>query len=351
MSLIAYVTRIHFADRVLEDALAVELRRLGVHRPVVVTDLCDGADEARERLEDALPDDIEGQTLSVDPASGIGPAALAALLEGTGRDAVIALGGARALDLARMAWQGPGAPPLIAVPTGTSSIGLGATCFMPGPAFGRGPREARIPTVILCDPTLTLSADPAATAASGMDALTHCIEAYLGTSYNPPADGIAIEGVRRAAAFLERAVADGRDLEARREVMAAALNAGLAAQKGQGGVEAAARAVEAEAGLTARHGICHAALLPQVLSFNAPAVADRFAALGQALGLGPGADVPTALADLGARIGLPRRLSATGLGREALGRAARRAAADPANRTNPRHAAERDYLGILAAAF
>ncbi len=349
MSLITYVTRIHFADRILEDALAVEARKLGVRRPLIVSDVPDA--ESRERLEDALPDGSGPRFLDVSQASGAGlPDIRAALSEGA-CDAIVALGGPRAIDLARLVGGvgGAGAIPLIAVPTTTASIGLGPVAAS---AAGVGPNLApRTPTLILCDPTLTLSADAGATAAAGIDALSHCIEAFLGTAYNPPADGIAIEGVRRAGAFLERAVTNGRDLEARREMMAAALNAGLAAQKGPGGVEAAARAVEAEARLSDRHGICHAALLPQVLSFNAPAVADRFDALRHALGFAPGAHLPAAIADFGARIGLPPRLSALGLGRSALRRVAQSAAADPANRTNPRHATAEDYLGILEAAL
>ncbi|MCU0911750.1 MAG: iron-containing alcohol dehydrogenase [Rhodobacteraceae bacterium] len=346
MSLIAYVTRIHFADRVLEDALPEELRKLGIARPLLLTDTGPEAIEARERLEDALPG---GAALLADlgAETNSAPDALRRQIAGAACDGIVALGGARALDLARQLAAG-GQLRLIAVPTGTRTIGIGPTGA--GFAADHG-REAAVPDVILCDPTLTLHTGREETAAAGMDALTHCIESYLATAYNPPADGIAIEGVRRAGLWLERAVADGRNLEARREVMAVALNAGLAAQKGQGGTEAAARAVEAEAGLASCHGISHVALLPQVLAFNAPAVEEKFGALRLALGLAPGADLRAALTDLGARIGLPLRLSALGLGRADLRRAARRAAADPANRTNPRHATEADYLGILEAAL
>ena len=133
----------------------------------------------------------------------------------------------------------PGVP-VIALPTTTANVGL-------GPVSERLGSGAGVPVLILCDPTLTLAADAAATAADGMDALIHCLEAYRGTAWNPPADGIALEGVRRAAAYLERAVMDGNDIEARREMLAAALNAGLAAQKGLGGVHALALALEAEA--------------------------------------------------------------------------------------------------------
>jgi hypothetical protein len=119
-----------------------------------------------------------------------------------------------------------------------------------------------------------------------MDALVHCLEAYLSTAYHPPADGIALDGLRRAALNLEQAVGNGGDVAARRELLAAALNGGLASQKGFGGIEAAARGLEAEAG--ARHGALHAALLPEVLAFNRPAISERFDAIRAVLGLKPG---------------------------------------------------------------
>jgi hypothetical protein len=93
----------------------------------------------------------------------------------------------------------------------------------------------------------------------------------------------------------------------------------------------------------------HAALLPQVMAFNAPAIADRLEALRWVLRLPPGADVASALAALGARIGLPTGIRGLGLDRQALGRVARTAAEDPANRTNPRHATAVDYLAMLEA--
>jgi alcohol dehydrogenase class IV len=345
MSLIGYVTRIHFADRVLDDALPDELRALGVVRPLVLTDGPGEVDEGFDRLADLLP----GGTLAFrridDDLARAGRAAALTRIAATGADAVIGLGGVVALDLARIAAGQalPGAP-VIALPATTASVGLGPV----SEALAQG--AVPTPALILCDPTLTLAADPAATAADGMDALIHCLEAYLGTAWNPPADGIALEGLRRAAAHLERAVARGGDLEARREMLASALNAGLAAQKGLGGVHALALAIEAEARGT-RHGRLHAALLPPVMSFNAPAVADRLPALRHALGLDPGADVIAALAALGQRIGLPARLTPLHLDAGALARVASRAAEGGANRTNPRHATAADYRHMLEAAL
>jgi hypothetical protein len=211
---------------------------------VLIEDALAGGEEA-ERLGDALPLDAAPVHFAA-RARGPADAGLreaAALFAEAGCDGIIGCGGARTLDLARLL-GGSGAP-VITVPTGTESVGLGPFAV----AFARhAARQAFIPSAILCDATLTTAAGPAATAAAGMDALVHCLEAYLSTAYNPPADGIALDGLRRAALNLEAAVEDGRNLHARRELLAAALNAGLAAQKGFGGIEAAARGLEAEAG-------------------------------------------------------------------------------------------------------
>lgn len=341
MSLIAYVTRIHFADRVVEDALPEELRKLGILRPLILTDAAGEDEDLYDRVTDALP-----QGLSPLPLRGVVPPLTQALVartvgRATGTDAVLGLGGPLALDLARLAGHAAQLP-VIALPTTTANVGLGPVPL--GPA-------AATPALILCDPTLTTAAGAERTAAAGMDALTHCIEAYLGTTWNPPADGIALEGLRRACIWIDRAVADGQNLEARREVLAAALNAGLATQKGLGGVHALAHALEAEAGLTDSHGMLHAALLPPVLSFNAPAVSDRLEALAQAMRVPARGSVPQALSALARRIGLPESLSRLGLSVAALDRVARAAAEDPANRTNPRHATAADYRRMLEAAL
>ena len=349
MSLISYVTRIHFADRILEDALAEELARCRSRRPLIVAEADRTTDEVIERLWDALP--VAAEPVRFSPTdsrlAAIELAAARELHSGSGCDAVIGFGGLLPLDLARLLGSELGAA-VIAVPTGTESVGLGPLGVPSGRKAGR---EGKVPDAILCDATLTLGADARTTAEAGMVALVQCLEAYLGTTFNPPADGIALEGLRRAARYLEPAVANQRDLEARRELLAAALNAGLAAQKGLGGIEAAARALAAEAAPEAprRHGAYHAALLPEVLAFNAPAIADRFAAIAAVIGLPERADVGRCLTDLARRVGLPARLAALGVDAGMLEAAALGAAADVANRTNPRHATAEDYRFMMLA--
>lgn len=348
MSLITYLTRIHFADRVLEDALAEEVRRRRIRRPFVLADTDAAAGEALDRVTDALPQaaDLVVLVTGEPGAAGEGDrrAAEARFAE-EACDGLVAVGGARPLDIARL--LGPDGLPVIAVPTGAGSVGLGPLGVELGAAGLR--RRPATPAAILCDATLTVEADPTSTAAAGMDALVHCLESYLGTTYNPPADGIALDGLRRAVSNIEAAVTDGRNLDARRELLAAALNAGLASQKGCGAIEAASRGLEAAA--PARHGTLHAALLRGMLAFNAPAVSHRFADLARLLDMPARSDLAESLTNLAGRLGLPLRLSKAGIAAPALADAARRAAADPANRTNPRHATHRDYERIMSEAL
>jgi 4-hydroxybutyrate dehydrogenase len=245
-------------------------------------------------------------------------------------------------------------PPIIAIPT---TAGAGAEVVRgTGVVLANGRKLGLtspylIPKVAICDPTLTISLPPALTAGTGMDALTHCIETFVATTYNPPADGIALDGIARVARHLERAVHDGRDLTARREMMAAALNGALAVQKGLGGVHAMSHALGALEGYQLHHGTLNAVLLPHMVTFNAPAVGDRYAAIKRAMGLSPRADLPDQLRRLNERLGLPVSLAALGVDLRAIERAAPQAERDPASRTNPRHIRREDYLLLMRAAL
>lgn len=354
MSLISYLARIHFADRVVEDALPEEVRRLGLWRPLIVTDEAGERGDALERILDALPGVRASLLRGVPSRLEAAQIAAAAKTFLAGEcDGVIGLGGPAALDLARTLGRagpertGASPAPVIAAPTTTASVGLGPVTSTL--AFRNG--AAPLPALVICDPTLTVAAGPEETAAAGMDALTHCLEAFLCSTWNPPADGIALDGMRRAAGHIERAVRDGGDLSARRELLAAALNAGLSAQKGLGGIRALAHALEEETDRAQRHGVLHSALAGPILAFNAPAVEGKLEAAGEAMRLSVGAELGAGLVALGVRIGLPDRLGPLDLPEPALRRAARRAAEDPATQTNPRHATEADYRRILDAAL
>jgi len=355
MSLIRYVTRIHFADRVLEDALPEEFRTRGISAPLIVTD--DDTGEALGRLIDCLPAGCRPKVLEAGASAVGGDAPVDRIRRalggdpGTrGHDATIGLGGVLALDLARIgAQRRTGALPAMAVPTLPGCVGLGPVgSYLDGSA-----RQMAwpVPDVVFCDPGLLLLARPERLAMAGMDALVHCLEALLSTAWNPPADGIAFDGLRRAGAWLERLVADPGDPEARCEVLAAALNGALAAQKGFGAIHALAHALEPLSGGTSAHGSLHAALVGPVLDFNAPAVPDRIATAAEALRLAQPDALSQHLAALGGRLGLPVRLGHLGLTAAGLDRVAAAAAEDRANRTNPRHATATNYRRMIEAAL
>ncbi|TYR29367.1 iron-containing alcohol dehydrogenase [Mesorhizobium microcysteis] len=377
MSLISYVTKIHFAENVLEDALEGELELLGITRPLVVSDNGERRRGVLERLVHGMPRWVDATLYETSACRATEEACseAAALYAEAGADGLIGFGGAAAINLAkaiglRVSHGGPlrhyagmeGGrprirdvnPPVIAIPTiaGSCSETVGVAVV----SLADGPNVSLVspyltPRVVICDPTLTLDLPATQTAGAGMDALTHCMETYIATAYNPPADGIARDGLRRAIGHLERAVADGNDLAARREMMAAALNGALASQKGLGGVHAMSHALGGVVAGGLDHGAVNAVLLPYVLAFNAPAVASRYEEIKREFSLPAGVDLADAISRLRERIALPASLREMGVARGDLEQAATLAASDYANRTNPRHADADDYFTLLEAAL
>lgn len=376
MALIQYLTRLHFGPGVLEEALAQELSSGGARRVLVVTDAGVVAAGLVDRLLAALPAGVVAAIFDATPENPTEAAvrAAAGAYRSAGAEAFIALGGGSPMDLAKGAalaasHAGPlidyaaihgGAvkikalPPLFCVPTtaGTGSeVGRGAIITLKGGRKLGFLSPHFIPRASIADPTLTLSLPPRLTAATGMDAVTHCVETYLSIALNPVADAIAIDGLRRAALFLPRAVADGSDLEARGEMMAAAAMGALAFQKGLGAVHAMSHALGGLEGYRLHHGMLNAALLPPVLRFNAPTVGAKYPALLAAMGLAPTEDLAAAMEALTARLGLPTRLSEMGVDAAAIARAAPLAKADHTDATTPRLATVEDYAAMMTAAL
>jgi len=365
MSLIRYVTRIHFAERVLEDALPEEMRARSIAAPLIVTD--GDAEPSLGRLLDCLPAACRPEVLGL--AGLDGPEAVTAEIRlalderqgegsgGSGRDALIGLGGMMALNATRMSplrSNRKGAPPrslpIFAVPTLPVCLGLSPVNTLA--RVRRGPTSAcQVPDVVFCDPSLLQQAAPARLAVSGMDALIRCLEALLSNAWNPPADGMAFDGLRRAGDWLERLVADPHDAAAGREVLAAALNGSLAAQKGFGAIHALCHAFELMMKGAFSQGQLLGALVGPVLRFNAPAVPERMAAAAEALRLPDGGALAEHLTALAVRLGLPARLNHLGLTPARVERIARVAAEDRANRDNPRHATAADYRTMIEAAL
>ena len=370
MTTINYLTRIEF-DEGLAARLPDFCRELGMARPLLVTDagLTSLGLTARIAGLFADPPPVYDGT----PANPTEAAVLEALAryKAEGCDGVLAVGGGSSLDLAKAvrllavhepplaryaAVEGGVAriagplPPMIAAPTtaGTGSeVGRGAVIIM---ADGRKLgvlSPLLLPSIAVCDPELTYGLPPLLTAATGMDALAHCLETFMAPAVNPPADAIALEGLARGYGAIRRAVADGRDRQARWDMMMAAMEGAMAFQKGLGAVHALSHPLGALKGLTLHHGTLNAVLLPAVLRFNRDVIGGKWQRMEQVLGGAPDARIAALNRDLG----LPEGLSAMGVTEAQLPVIAEAAMKDHCHATNPRRASEAEYLALLHAAF
>jgi len=373
MATITYLTRIEFGFGVL-SGLGDVLADLKITRPLVVTDAGLAKAGFVARVGAFMPggyglfDRTPGN-----PTEAAVHEALA-VWRAEGCDGIVALGGGSSIDLAKgvallATHPGPldqyaavlgGVPritaavaPVVAIPTtaGTGSeVGRAALLTLEDGRKLGFISPHLIPKVALVDPELTLDLPPGLTAATGMDALSHCIETFLSPRDNPPAEAIALDGARRVMRHLRRAVEKGSDRDARREMAMAALQGGLCFQKGLGAVHAMSHPLGGLKEPVLHHGTLNAVVMPAVLRFNADHVGDKYERLREALELAPGAALDDAVAALSRDIGLPATLSAMGVPESVLPRMAELAVLDHSTATNPRPATAADYLALFREA-
>ncbi|MFM7273027.1 MAG: iron-containing alcohol dehydrogenase, partial [Gammaproteobacteria bacterium] len=192
-----------------------------------------------------------------------------------------------------------------------------------------------LPALVILDPLLTVGLPARITAATGMDALSHCLEAWCAPGFHPMADGIALEGMRLVREWLPRAVRDGRDVEARSHMLVASSMGATAFQKGLGAMHSLSHPLGAR--LDLHHGLCNAVVMPYVLAWNRAAIDERSARLARYLDL-PGAGVEAVIdwvIALRAEIGIPHTLGELGVGMEQAAALAPEAFADPSTGGNP----------------
>ncbi|CAJ0687794.1 iron-containing alcohol dehydrogenase [Ralstonia holmesii] len=379
MALIFYLTHVHLGFGTVNE-LKSECARVGIRRPMIVTDKGVAAAGLAQRAIDAtggLPVTVFDETPS-NPTEAMVLKATAQYKD-AGCDGLIAIGGGSSIDLAKgiaIAATHPeplttyatieggstkiteAAAPLIAIPTtaGTGSeVARGAIIILEdGRKLGFHSWHL-LPKSAICDAELTLGLPPALTAATGMDAIAHCIETFLAPAFNPPADGIALDGLERAWANIERATRDGADRDARLNMMSASMQGAMAFQKGLGCVHSLSHPlggvkVDGKTGL--HHGTLNAVVLPAVLRFNETAETvvrdNRYARMRRVMNLPAGADLAQAVHDLTARLGLPTGLRQMGVPEDALEHVVEGALLDHCHKTNPRIATADDYRRMLA---
>jgi len=383
-SIFAFPTRIVFGAGALTE-LGNEANHLGMRRPLLVTDRgivqCGIAERVLEQAQRAGIDLRVFDRVSPNPVEEN-------VLEGTeqyregGCDGVVGLGGGSALDTAKAIRlrithplpleqyddqaEGsekirPDLPPMIAIATtsGTGSeVGRSAVIILK-----TTDRKTvifspyLIPSVAIADPELTLDLPAKLTAGTGLDALTHNLEAYLAIGYHPMCDAIALAGTRLAIRHLATAVRQGNNLDARRHMMMSAIMGAVAFQKGLGAVHSLAHPLSSIAGL--HHGTANGVLLPHVLEFNRATSESRLRDLAEAMDLpaahqsisqGAAAAIDR-VRELLKEVDIPDRLSAYGITRQMIPALAKKSMEDACRLLNPRPCTESDMVMLYEQAL
>ena len=358
----SYPTAIRFgAGRISE--LAEACAAAGIAKPLLVTDkgLADMAITqsaldglAAAGLGRAMFSDVDPNPNERNVAEG-----LAVYREG-GFDGVIAFGGGSGLDLGKtlafMAGQTrplwdfedigdwwtradpAGIHPIVAIPT---TAGTGSEVGRAGVITNSEANEKKIifhpkmlPSVVICDPELTVGMPRAITAGTGLDAFAHCVEAFCSPHYHPMSQGMALEGMRLVKDYLPRAYADGTDIEARAHMMSAAAMGATAFQKGLGAIHALSHPIGAHH--HTHHGTTNAVCMPAVLQFNRPAVEGVLGQAADYLGIVGGFDGFCTYVDgLNAALSIPKTLTELGVTNPDLDTLIRSALKDPSVGGNP----------------
>ena len=375
MATLTYLTTTHFDFGALE-LLPKELKKAGVTKPLIATDAGLVGAGIVDTVTGALEDGAAFAVFDETPGNPTEEAVTKALelYKSEGCDGVIALGGGSSMDLGKAValLAGSGGPldqydpmlggakhikkvaPVIAIPTtaGTGSeVSVGFVIILEDGRKMTFASPLLIPRAAICDPELTMGLPAGMTAATGMDAITHCIEAFLTPQVTPPAEGVALDGLWRGWQYLPRAVKDGSDRDARWQMMMCSTEGAMAFIKGLGAVHAMSHAAGRIRRLNPHHGTLNAVFLPEVLRFNEGACEAKYVRLRQAMGLEPGADLAKAVEDMNAAIGIPSGLAEMGLEESDIAELVEYAQKDLSARSNPRPVTAEDFEAMVRASM
>ncbi|HEY2028516.1 MAG TPA: iron-containing alcohol dehydrogenase [Myxococcales bacterium] len=380
-SVMSFPTRIVHGKGAIQE-LPNELSRAGAKKPLLVTDkgivqsgLLQQVMPVLERAGIKAPLFTEFAPNPTDADAIRGVEAYRA----AGADSVLGIGGGASLDMAKAiallvnhppplakyddakggdAFITSKVPPILQVPTtaGTGSeVGRSTVLVIDGTKtviFS----PYLLARVAILDPELTVGLPPFITAATGMDALTHNLEAYVAKGNHPLADAIAIDGMKRIAANLKKVVQNGKDVEAREQMLLGSAFGAIAFQKGLGACHSVAHALTPIAGT--HHGLANSLMLPEVVDFNRGAAEARLAEAAVAIGADPRVSAQErahalveTIDQLRVACGLPRRLSQAGVKREMLPHIVEKALLDGCHQSNPRPVSKADFERMLDAAF
>ncbi|KAA0890979.1 iron-containing alcohol dehydrogenase [Pusillimonas sp. ANT_WB101] len=379
MSLISYVTQVQFGFGAIK-LLQQECDRLSIHHPLIITDPGVRASDLFEMVIDNLAGGSHTAIFDQTPSNPNEQAvrlAAAQYREGN-HDGLIAVGGGSSIDLAKGAavcatHTGPlknfavieggaalitsATAPVIAIPTtaGTGSeVGRGAILILDDGRKVGVISPYLVPRLAICDPALTMTLPPLLTAATGMDAIAHCIETFMSPAFNPPADGIALDGLERAWRHIERATQNPADREARLNMMSASMQGAMAFQKGLGCVHSLSHSL---GGINPalHHGTLNAIFLPAVIEFNSTAHSMReerkLERMARAMSIANPDEIGDEISAMSKRLGLPDGMGKLGVDRNMFPMIIEGALADHSHNTNPREASRQDYACILEQAM
>ena len=372
-----YFNRPYFENGAIKKISEV-LSMHGIKNPLICSDPGLSSLGMTDQISDLISDDLSPSFYEETPPNPTEKAVNEALkiYKANNCDGVVGFGGGSSIDLAKSValmanhegslveysvneggYEKIGETvPMIAIPTtsGTGSeVSVGSVIIMNDGRKLILASPHLMPNAAICDPELTVGLPPILTAGSGMDALTHCIEAILSPINDPPAEAVGIDGIEKIIKenSLIRACKDGKDMDARWDMMMASTEGAMAFSKGLGAVHSMSHAIGANQELRLHHGTLNAVILPSVLRFNKDHVGDKYSRIALAMGKNDSLNLANEIEKLNENIGMPCSLSEMGITEDMIPELIAHATTDPSNLTTPRLPSQEEWEKLFLEAM